>query len=551
MENAHSIDSLTAKNAFAAEERPMVKIDFVFHVLQAICLACGFLQAFIDPSTDNLICTLLVVASTSAILQYLRISRAPMKHPVSSLAILGLCATSVFMSLVAQTFYWNPLTYMLRAPLLTFGVLAVVQLLAIAAHLLVTRMRGVQAVREFLAERVVLPLGGFSVPSVGSIWVMAFFGAIAMLVGGASETGNAGGKLFEAMSFFAYLPYMIPLYYISFGERYCSIKKQVMYLVLYATLIVMIGMVKNVRQIMLIGPVQALFIYFIYTLQNPAPVTAKSIKKLALVVIVGLVSLQLVADLATAMAVNRDKRRTASPLEMVSATIETIGDRTRIDMYRQMAFDDVRYKTYDEAYIPNPVLTRFSETKFHDNMLFISTRLSDTAKEDLKDMVQNKIKTLLPQNVLRKLKMSVAKDRYFFSMGDYYRVLNMDSYAFGGFATGSIWADVINLFGWWAPVFTFAMLSVAFIVMDSLSRAKVGVLNISPAVLCASWVIFIYGLGGESIVSRIGITFREIPQKLVLFIAAYWFFALFSKPAIKIDGVSVHMDKALKPVKTW
>ncbi len=520
----------------------MAKIDFVFYVLQVICLVCGLLQILIDPSADNLICTLLVVVSTSAVLQYLRISRAPMKHPVSSLAILGLCATTVFMSLVAQTFYWNSVIYMLRAPLLTFSVLAVVQLLAIVAHLFVTRVPGVQGVRDFLAERVVLPLGGFSVPSVGSIWVMAFFGAIAMLFKGVAETGNAGGKFFEALSFFAYLPYMIPLYYISFGDRYCSIKKQIFLVIIYALVIVAVGVVKNARQIMLIGPIQALFIYLIYTLQNPSPVTSRSVKKLVLVLFFGLLSLQLVADLATAMVINRDMRRTASPVDMILATIDTMGDRARIDMYRQEAFDIARYKSYDEAYIPNPVLARFSETKFHDNIFYISSRLSDAAREDLRDMIVDKIKVLLPQAMLNKIGWDIYKDRYFFSMGDYYRVLNQDGYAFGGFATGSIWADIINVFEWWSPIFAFFMMVISFVLMDSLSRAKVGILSISPVVLCASWTIFIYGLGGESIVARIGIAFREIPQRLFLFVAAYWFFALFSKRAVKIDGVAVHMN---------
>lgn len=524
--------------------KPMQKIDFIFHALQAVCLVCGVLQGFIDPSGDNLICTLLAVGSISAVLQYLRVSRVPMKHPVSSLALIGLCATTEFMSLVAQTLYWNPLVYMLRVPLFTFSVLAAVQLLAIAAHVCVTRVRGIQGVREFLAERVMLPVGGFSVPAVGTIWAMAFFGALSMLVSGASDTGNAGGKLFEALSFFAYLPYMIPLYYISFGDRYCSIKKQMVYVVLYALMIVGIGMAKNVRQIMLIGPVQAFFIYFIYVLQDPRPITAKSIKKLLILLVVGVVAVQLVADLATAMVINRDKRRTASPTEMIAATIETISDRTRINMYRQEAFDEALYKAYDEAYIPNPVLARFSETKFHDNMLFITTRLSETARADLWDMEADKILVLLPQNILNKLHIALYKDRYQFSMGDYYRVLSQEPFSYGGYATGSIWADMVNLFGWWAPIFVFFMMVVSYVLMDSFSRAKQGILNISPAILCASWAIFIYGLGGESLVSRIGIAFREIPQKMVLFVAAYWFFSLFARRAVKVDGVSVHMAPA-------
>ncbi len=537
--------------ALGGRDKPLTKMNFIFHALQAICLLCGVLQLVIDPSGDGMIETLCVVASTSLVLQYLRRSRSFNDYPVSSLAILGLCATTQFMSLVAQTMNWKPLGHMLRVPVMTFSLLAGVQVMVVAAHWFVRHSKALQSTRQFIAERVVLPIGGFSVPSVGMIWWMAFFGAIAMLVGGVSETGNVGGKFFEALSFMAYLPYMIPLYYIAFGERYCSMRKQVVFIVLYALVIVGIGMARNVRQLMLIGPVQALFIYFIYSMQDARPVTKNSVKKLLVVLVLGLVALQFVADLATAMVINRDKRRTASPIDMVSETIATLGDRTRIAMYRQQAFDEALYANYDEAYIPNPVLARFSETKFHDNMFFISTQLSDAAKEDLADVILDKIKVLLPQNVLKKLNIRLDKNRFMFSMGDYYRVLHMDEYAYGGYATGSVWADVLNLFGWWSPVFVFGMLVLSFTLMDPLSRAKIGILNISPVALCASWPIFIYGLGGESLVARIGIAFREIPQRLILFVLAYWFFSLFAKPAIKVDGVSVHMDPEPTPVKTW
>lgn len=531
-----------------AQRKPMERIDFIFHVLQTICLFCGALQLIIDPTVDGIVCDILVVASTSAVIQYLRISRAPMEHPVSTLAMLGLCTTAQFASLVAQTLYWNPISFMLRVPIYTFSILAGVQFLAILAHLCVSRIKALNQVRGFFAERIVLPLGGFSVPSVGSIWALAFFGALAAFFTGAADTGNVGGKLFEALSFLAYLPFMIPLYYMSFSERYCSIRRQGALVLVYAILLVLIGIARNVRSLVLVGPVQALFIYLIYSLQNPKPITRNSIKKMFIGLVLGVVALQLAADLATAMALSRAKRRTASPFEMVAETIETLGDRSRMDVYRQSGFDDARHSNYDEAYIPNPVLTRFSETKFHDNMLFFSTRLSESAKDDLRQIVVEKIALLLPQNILGKLHINLDKNRYYFSMGDYYVAMNGNIYAYGSFLTGSIWADIVNIFGYWSPVFVFGMMVVSFILLDSLSRPKVGVVNISPAVLCASWIIFIYGLGGESLPARIGLSFREIPQRLLLFVAAYWFIALFSKPAVKVDGVSVHMNPA--PVAT-
>lgn len=525
-----------------AEVRATSKIDFVFNFLQVICFICGGLQLVIDPTGDGILCNILVVGAITLVLQYVRITRSPIHHPLSTIALLGLCGTAEFMSLVAQTVYWNPLQYLLRVPTFTFAVLSSVMTLAVAAHYVFTHVVAFQTARSFVAERILLPLGAFSVPSVRVVWFMAVLGSFSLLAGGVSESGNVGGKFFEAMNFMAYLPYMIPLYYLSFGERYCSLKKQLPFIVLYAGLIVVVGMVKNQRQIMLIGPIQAVLIYFLYYVQDTSrPAGRNALKKTFVLLVVAAMGILAVADLATAMAISRGKRRTASPSEMISETVALMGDRARLDLYRQAELDATRLRNYDEAYIPNSVLARFSETKFHDNMLYLTTQFSEAAREDLKDVILDRVTILLPQNILGKFQINLQKDRYRFSMGDYYLMIHAQDGALGWYATGSIWADIINVCEWWSPLVVFVLMIVSFFFIDIYARSRAGILAISPALLCASWNLFLYGLGGDSLAYRVEFLARGLPQRVVLFIAAYWVFALFSRMATKVDGVSVHM----------
>lgn len=161
--------------------------------LQAICIVCGLLQFYIDSSYDNLIPAVLATATTTLMLQYLRASDSMTTHPVSSLALLGFTVSSQFAAMVTQSLDGEPFTRMLRAPLLTFSILGSVHVLAIGTHWVYRHFKPFDGTSRFIAERVVSPIGGHTIPPVGVIWVMGLFGLVSMAMG-VGQFGDVSGK---------------------------------------------------------------------------------------------------------------------------------------------------------------------------------------------------------------------------------------------------------------------------------------------------------------------------------------------------------------------
>lgn len=529
-------------NALPQPGSGTTNLDLFVLILRWAGVLAAVVQIAIEPLMDNMLSVLLVLGSSLVVLEYLRITRTPVQYPVSSLALLGLCLMTQYVSLLVQTAYWKPLVYMLKAPVETFLMLGAVQVLAVLSHWLYRHGWPFQAAREFIADRVLAPIGAFHVPSPGSIWTMAFFGALSLLAGN-QEMGNVGGKIFEAMGFFAWLPFMIPIYYKKYGDRYCSRNTQYVTLALYVLLLIAIGVARNARQIMLIGPMQAAFMFFLMSLQSPKPVDKAVYRKLAIFAVVGVIGLQLIGDLATAMVVVREKNSRLPYDERIAETVATLADRTRLELYRDKALAEARNAVYDEVYISNALLGRFSETKFHDNMMFLSSRLSDAGRDEVRHMLMDRVLVILPQNILRKFGVSINKDRYSFSGGDIYRYINGDGYALGSFSTGSIWVDVLSLSQIASPFIVVFICLLCFVILDGFSRRQPDILNVSVVVLCSLWAVYANGIGGESIAHKILFLFRELPQKTVMFLAMYWALRLVTRRATRIDGV----DVPLKP----
>ena len=105
-----------------------------------------------------------------------------------------------------------------------------------------------------------------------------------------------------------------------------------------------------------------------------------------------------------------------------------------------------------------------------------------------------------------------------FSMGDVHLNL-MTGSEMGSFVTGSLWADVYALTGPFMPFVSAVLMLLTFIMLDSLTRLDSGHF-ISPAALCATWPIFVYGMGGESLAFKASLLLRDIPQRALLYALA-------------------------------
>lgn len=504
----------------------MNRLDFVCRILHAVVLVCVMSQLWIDPSYENTLSVLMTGLAAVLLVEYLRRSRPFDDAPLSSLALLGFCVTSQLASLVAQTGQWTAYIELLRVPVTTFGILASVQVMAILVHYVYRRFAPLTALRDAVAATVLTPLGVHAVPQPLALWCMSSIGVASLLQGGA-QFGDVSGKALQALEFMTWLPFLILVYHRQFGEAYCSLKKQAPLVLLYALMVFGIGLARNARSLMFIGPMIAVLLYLMVSVRTLGPIPRRSIVKVAAGVGLAGVAVVLVADLATAMAVTRDKRETSTRWEMVQETYHAMLDRTRIQAYRDVGYLATVEKPYDETYLHNPVLARFSETKFHDNMFYFGGRFGESERQDLIKEVGVQILVLMPQPLIDWLDLKIKKWEYSYSMGDFY-VDTDHGGGVGSYFTGSIWADFLVMFGVFMPFVAMLMMLLTFMLLDALTRFD-GAYFISPVGMCMAWTIFIYGVGGPSVSSKLALFLRETPQKVVLYVIVLWLVQLFVK----------------------
>jgi hypothetical protein len=491
--------------------------ELFFNSLQLLCLACGLAQVFISNAYDNVIPTMVAVATTSAMLQYLRCSDAMTTNPLSSLALLGLTVSSQLAALIAQTLDATPFTELLRAPLRTFCILGIVHLLAILTHWVYRTFKPLTNASTFISDRFTGPLKIHTIPSPEAIWILAALGFLASAFGG-GDFGDVGGKFLAGFIFLLWMPFLIPIYHELNGDTYCNIKKQATLIAIYALLIITLALIKNFRAMMFIGPLQYLFIILVHRCRKPTPINRSFLKGTIILMMVSAFSLTFLSDLMMAMELSRAKRDKVAASEMIALTYDSFTDKEELTRYRAAKDLASVLQRYDENYLHNPMMARFSETKFHDNMLYFADRMNDEDRQEIIKIMSHRIIAIIPQNILDFFEINVKKDQYVFSMGDVY--LDLDTGAGkGGYATGSIWADCYTVGGLWSPLLACTFMLVSFIVLDSLSRFDAGH-YISPVAFCTVWHIYLYGVGGESLSFKATQIIRDIPQKVILYALA-------------------------------
>lgn len=498
--------------------QPWRTIDVFFAALLGGVWLAGLLQVLkLGRDADNMICVASTVLSSSLLLLYVWRSNALVTHPISSLALLGMSVTSQMASLLIQTMDMTSFIRWLRAPVMTFGLLAMLHVVAVLTHWSYRHLSSIQSFTQGVARLVWSPLGILTVPPVHVLWLLSILGFVSF-IGGGGATGDVGGKFIAAVSFMMWLPFMIPFYQQLQSGQYCDLRKHIPLIVAYGLLIAAVAIVRNFRQIMFIGPIQAMFVYLLYVARSDKPASSMTFWRLVGSTAILAFSVWLVSDLVTAMSMMRDKRDKATPMEMLQGTAEAYMDKVGIQRFREERGLDAILNPYDETYLSNPTLARFSETKFHDNMFYLSRDLSDEETDALRQAIGRHTMAILPQNVLDMFDVPLDKNDNMFSMGDVHLHLLIGS-PLGSFVTGSIWADVYALTGPFMPFVAALLMLATFIVLDSLVRFDPGYF-ISPAALCATWPIFVYGLGGESLAHKISLLARDIPQRAFLYALA-------------------------------
>jgi hypothetical protein len=497
----------------------MSNARFIVMALLALALAAFAAQFAIDFSAENIAAACIVLASSLAVLLYINWSGAIQTHPLSTFALFGFCMSTQLGALLVQSATWTPLALNLRQPVETFATLAFYQGIALIAHGMY-RLFSQPALpkKSSLIRAGLEKLGLYATPTVGTLWIMGLIGLFNFLLAGG---GDFGSKVSQGLTFVAWAPFLIPMYVFQQGTSYCNVKRNYFFLALYMGLIALLGIAANARGLMLSGAMTIALFALLSAMRSTQKVTASRVTQVGMAaILMGALSIP-VTDLVTAMVIARKVRDHASTAKMVEETFYYFQQPQLLNAKREEdKFISVQSK-YDETYFASPLMGRLVETKFHDNALYFSSRISLQDEEKMLDITGDFFWSTLPDPMLKAMAIDVEKKDLNFSMGDYISHLGGGG-ELGGRKTGSGFAQGISIFGYFFPLIYWLVCPILFLAHDLLTyRSPSGRVLVSTLGMLGIWNLFQYGISAESLQSIFMGVARGLPQKIILFLLIF------------------------------
>lgn len=506
-----------------------------FRILHAVTWLSAGMQVAIDSRYENLIAVVLVVASSTATFLYVRGTRALHEVPLSTMAVLGLCVTTQWGALVAQSLLWDSLTHSLRVPLQTFSYLLGFQLVAIAAHFVSRRFRAFVAARRAGSD-LVARLGVFRLPSAPALWTLGVLGLLAILARTAGE-GNLFAKLADAFTFLAWAPFIIPVLAARYGPAYAVMRRHWPPLVAYTLAVAVLAVAVNARAIMLAGIVTALLVFLLQVLDDERPFEPRHLRYLAVSAVVLALVYEPLSYFLTGMQAARAERGKISHVEMIKHTWAVLQDPVAVRRERTRAEIAAEIGAYDEYYFKTPMIGRLVETKFHDNGFFMVAGVSAVESRVIAQDAVDRVWSILPYPVLLALGEERAKYVTFYSAGDLLANIRVAA-PLGSFVTGSMFAQGIAIFGVWTPFLYFLLCVPVFVVWDMLARTGLGGAQavVSVVGMLLMYRLFQYGIVTESIGNIAGVLLRFQLQNVLFFAGVFALTRIVWKPFVPREG---------------
>jgi hypothetical protein len=475
-------------------------------------------QYLIDPSIVNIASVCIVMASSISLLLYIKWGGAFDDQPLSTLALLGFCVTTQLGALFVQSVARTSLIFSLYDPIYTFATLAFYQAIAVAVHVAYRFFTGREPANVGILRGMLGWAGLYRVPACRVLWYMGCLGIISFAL---SSRVGVLAKIGSAFNFLAWAPFLIPLCMKEVGEGYCDPIRNKTLLVGYTVVVALVGLGLNVRVIIFIGILTIGLLYLIMGMRSDTRVTKSALLKMALLGAVMAALLAPVSDLATAMAIARGSRGKVPPAEMVRRTISIWRQPALIYAYKkehEVAAQGSLYSVYSEAYIANPMMARFVETKFHDNALhFAGLLTTEDSKERLREVTGDYMWSTVPTPILDWAGIKVDKTELTYSMGDYLVYLARGA-ALGGHKTGSMFAQGMAIMG---PLFPFLyafMCLVLYGEMDLLTVRTAGRKpQLSVLAMMTLWGFFYRGITSEALSGIFIYVVRDFAQTIVIY----------------------------------
>ena len=500
--------------------------SFIILVLLLSSLVAFIAQLLIDFSTVNIATSCIALLTALVISGYIKRTDAIQTDPLSTFAIFGFAITTQIGALLFQSLAWTSLSEGLRQPIETFATLFVYLIVALVAHSFLRMLTSNASEKPSLMPALLERTRLYEVPPSKTLWIMGWFGVLAIFFGRGDAVDN---KVWDGFRFLIYTPFLIPIYMNLIGKTYANYLIEFFFLALWFSLLLLFGMLLGTRGIIFAGIMIIALIYLLAGLRSNAFLQSKQIFKFSVLFVLILPLVGPASDLATAIQITRQSNDRS-----IENTISVAQKPFLLEKYRAAEVASSEYGAYDEAYIRSPLFKRFVETKFHDNALYFSSKLSDSSKDALAEKTTDFLFGILPQPVLDFFKIDVNKTTLRFSMGDY--LANLSSgIALGSYKTGSVFAQGQALMGSFFIITYFMICMALFYLMGLLCKKSNDVVTLSAPALLLIWSLFGTGISAESLHQIISLITRNYMQSILIYLIIYWLCRSFISP-VSLDN---------------
>ncbi|QXV64849.1 hypothetical protein INP83_17440 [Mucilaginibacter sp. 21P] len=497
-----------------------------------VLVLTSVLQVFVFTTLPNAVAVVCVLATwyyTKTV--FLKIGMIK-DYPLSTFLILGFTLTQFYFPLLFTLAEWKPVVFNLVLPYqvflhstLTFAVLVI-------AHYLYRQLPYTLHKRE---RSLLAKAGLYTPPTHIQLWIMGLLGIGATFYVylyspniGWEVTGSASDKAIQSLMPFSYAPFFIPFTGL-YGSKQPLPKMLIAYLVGFTILLFLVSIGRNSRGGFMIGFTSVGFSYFMGLLLGVYKAKFLTVKNAVIALGAYLLFTGPIADIGTAMVLVRGQRMDIPYDRLISLTFEAYQDKRTIEQYRQ---SDITGKPdWDENYLNNIFLARFSNIKFNDASLIEAKRIG---RQDplMRKFNIDYVLSILPQPLLDVLKINVDKKMLRgVSIGDYlYYRAGGPKASLGGYRTGSMAGIGMATFGWWylailgigiMPVFyLFDLLFTKQIIPGSRLGSSTTKLSFSLCGMLLLDSIFRF-LPAESATATATFLIRDFLQLVVLYLVVY------------------------------
>ena len=293
------------------------------------------------------------------------------------------------------------------------------------------------------------------------------------------EISGPVDKLIEGLIPFSYAPFFLPLGKL-YGRAQKIPKTTYIQLGVYFLLLLAVSLGRNSRGAFMVGFTAIGFGYLMGLFIQQYSAQILTWQKIFIIGAGAWLITGPLMDLGTAMVITRAERDSINRMELLWRTLEVYQDDQKMNRFREIRNNrlDVSSFGWDESYMDNIFLNRFSNLKFADNSLKLASDLGHKNSEMFSYSVDRFFSTF-PRPLLSFLNIDANKDRVGqLSFGDVLYVnAGGPNSALGGKRVGNFMGTGMAAFGWWYLMLLGVGMIPLFLLVDSLAVITTSVNN--------------------------------------------------------------------------